>query len=103
MLVMTLQLHGHQVFEAATGHEGIAQARLHTPDLVLIDIGLPDVEGYAVARALRDSLNSTVRLIALTGYGGPADRARSQEAGFHAHLLKPVDPSRLVGVLETLM
>ena len=102
MLVTALRLFGHEVFEAATGREGIEQAERHGPDVVLVDIGLPDIQGYDVARALRRSGGSTARIVALTGYGGPADRERSAEAGFDAHLLKPIDPIRLVGVLEDL-
>ena len=103
MLVAALQLDGHQMFEAATGRDGIEQAKLNSPDVVLIDIGLPDIDGYAVAKELRRTAGSGVRLIALTGYGGTADRARSEEVGFQAHLLKPIDPSDLGDVLERLM
>jgi PAS domain S-box-containing protein len=102
MLVTALRLSGHHVFHAATGREGIAQAALHSPDVVLIDIGLPDMQGYDVARELRHTLDSGVRLVALTGYGGPINRARSKEVGFHEHLLKPIDPLRLVAMLEDL-
>jgi CheY-like chemotaxis protein len=67
---------------------------------VLVDIGLPDMQGYDVGLELRKSLAPGTRLIALTGYGGPRDLARSQAAGFHAHLLKPIDPNRLLNALE---
>jgi len=102
MLASALRLQGHEVFEAATGRTGIEQARLHPVDVVLVDIGLPDILGYEVARELRNSADASVRLIAITGYGAATDRARSQEAGFHAHLLKPIDPVRLAAALENL-
>ena len=103
MLVSALRLYGHEVFEAANGRDGIEQAARHSPDVVLVDIGLPDIQGYEVARVLRRNGASSTRIVALTGYGGPLDRARSKEAGFDAHLLKPIEPGRLVGVLDGLV
>ena len=89
-LATLLRLAGHEVEEAATGREALASAERNPPDLVLLDIGLPDLDGYQVASALRASLGDRVRLVALTGYGQPGDRERVREAGFDAHLLKPV-------------
>jgi PAS domain S-box-containing protein len=103
MLVTALRMYGHEVFEAATGRDGIEQARRHDPEVVLVDIGLPDIQGYEVAQTLRRTGPSGVRLVALTGYGRPVDRARSEEAGFDAHLLKPIDPAHLVGILDALI
>jgi signal transduction histidine kinase/CheY-like chemotaxis protein len=102
MLVTALQLFGHDASGASTGGEGLRMAVQLAPDVVLVDIGLPDIEGYEVARALRGKLAPGARLIAVTGYGRSADRARSEQAGFHAHLLKPVDPRRLLSALQTL-
>jgi signal transduction histidine kinase len=102
MLAGALRLRGHEVFEAHTGRTGIEQARLHPVDVVLVDIGLPDILGYEVAKELRSSADPDVRFIAITGYGAAADRARSRASGFHAHLLKPIDPVRLAGMLENL-
>jgi signal transduction histidine kinase len=102
MLVTALQLFGHDASGASTGGEGLRMALQLAPDVVLVDIGLPDIEGYEVARALRGKLAPGARLIAVTGYGRSADRARSEQAGFHAHLLKPVDPGRLLSTLQTL-
>jgi CheY-like chemotaxis protein len=65
------------------------------PDVILVDIGLPDLDGYDVARQIRAILGSSVRLIALTGYGQASDRQRSLEAGFDAHLVKPVSTQAL--------
>jgi CheY-like chemotaxis protein len=70
------------------------------PDVVLCDIGLPGLDGYGVASALRRGPETAaVRLIAVTGYGDEEDRRRSREAGFDVHLVKPVDPERLLGHL----
>jgi two-component system CheB/CheR fusion protein len=89
-LRLALQLEGHEVEVAHDGPAGIAQARALTPEVVLCDIGLPDMDGYAVARALRQEpgLRDTF-LVALTGYALPEDRTRASEAGFDAHLTKP--------------
>jgi PAS domain S-box-containing protein len=89
-LAALLRLAGHEVAEAATGREALAAAERQPPEVVLLDIGLPDLDGYQVAAALRASLGDRVRLIALTGYGQPGDRERVRGAGFDAHLLKPV-------------
>jgi CheY-like chemotaxis protein len=71
------------------------------PDIALVDVGLPGLDGYEVARRVRaDAVGGKVRLVALTGYGLPDDHRRSQEAGFDAHLVKPVDPGRLAAVIE---
>jgi signal transduction histidine kinase len=102
MLVAALRMFGHDVSAAATGGEGVEKAVHLSPDVVLIDIGLPDIQGYDVARELREKLAPGTRLVALTGYGGLADRAKSEKAGFDAHLLKPVEPERLMSALESL-
>jgi CheY-like chemotaxis protein len=101
-LAASLVMHGHEVVAAASGQEGIEAAVSFAPDVVLLDIGLPDIDGYEVARRLRDKLECPARLVALTGYGQPEDRARAKEAGFDAHLVKPVEPARLLQVLESL-
>lgn len=102
MLALTLEAYGHEVLQAATGREAIELAAQHSPDVVLVDIGLPDIEGYAVGRELRQLFGARVHLIALTGYGQPQDRARSQQAGFDAHLVKPVEPAKLAETLQLL-
>jgi CheY-like chemotaxis protein len=88
-----LSLHGHEVEIATAGRAGLAAARAFRPQVVLCDIGLPGgMDGYAVARAIRGEPSlSAVRLIALSGYGQEEDRRRSREAGFDAHVIKPVD------------
>src|SRR6266508_2176055 len=87
---------GHRVIAAGDGHSGLALALHHQPEVVLIDLGLPGLDGYEVARALRGSATGkTAALIAVTGYGQAEDRRRSKEAGFDAHLVKPVSQSLL--------
>jgi len=100
MLATTLRSSGHEVFVAATGGAAVEEAALRAPDVVLIDIGLPDIDGYEVAQRVRGELGQAVRLVALTGYGQPRDRVRSARSGFDAHLVKPVEPARLVEVLR---
>jgi CheY-like chemotaxis protein/anti-sigma regulatory factor (Ser/Thr protein kinase) len=101
-LACTLERYGHEVLSAATGQEGIDTALSARPDIALVDIGLPDVDGYEVARRLRERLAHGIRLVALTGYGQPQDRARARAAGFDAHLVKPIEPDQLAQTLETL-
>ena len=73
----------------------VEAARLHRPDLVLIDIGLPGFDGYEVARRIRRDLGPAVRLVAVTGYGQAEDRRLTAAAGFNIHLVKPVSPEQL--------
>jgi CheY-like chemotaxis protein len=87
-----LRIWGHEVRIAYEGLGALDQARIETPDIVLLDIGLPGMDGYEVARALRSQPGlERTRLIALTGYGQDADRHRSSQAGFDHHFVKPVD------------
>jgi PAS domain S-box-containing protein len=97
-----LATYGHEVLSAATGQQGIDAAISALPDVVLVDIGLPDLDGYEVARRLRRQLATRIPLVALTGYGQPEDRARATDAGFDAHLVKPIEPAKLAQVLEDL-
>jgi CheY-like chemotaxis protein len=97
-LAMLMSSWKHEVVFAMTGPEGVDRARELRPDVALIDIGLPGFDGYEIARRIRSEGSAWargVRLIALTGYGQAADRARALEAGFDVHLLKPVDPAKL--------
>jgi CheY-like chemotaxis protein len=97
-----LELEGHRVEAAASGPHGLEMARRRPPDVALVDIGLPEVDGYEVARRFRAMGPQRPYLIALTGYGNPDDVKRAREAGFDAHLLKPVDPDALARVLNTI-
>jgi CheY-like chemotaxis protein len=99
-LQLLLELSGHTVVVAHSGPEGLKSARAHQPDVILCDIGLPGMNGYEVAQAVRkcDDLKS-VFLIAMTGYGQDEDRRRALEAGFDHHLTKPVEPEMLERLL----
>jgi signal transduction histidine kinase/ActR/RegA family two-component response regulator len=100
-LVMILELLGHVVRVVHHGRDGIAEARADAPDLMLIDIGLPEMNGYEVAQVIRgDKSLRHLTLIALTGYGEPKDRARAMAAGFDYHVVKPVDLDVLGDLVE---
>jgi PAS domain S-box-containing protein len=99
-LRMALELSGQRVRTAEDGAHAVEEARQHPPDTAVIDVGLPDMDGYQVARAVRALPGGDrVHLIALTGYGQPADRERALRAGFDSWLVKPIDPSVLLGVI----
>jgi PAS domain S-box-containing protein len=100
-LAMLLEINGHRVYTAHDGPAAIESSRAHKPDVMLLDIGLPGMDGYEVARRLRalPELSGAV-LVALTGYGQDEDRRRSAAAGFDHHLVKPVDPQTLIDVLS---
>jgi PAS domain S-box-containing protein len=100
-LQAVLELGGHEVRVASSGPEGIRIAHDLRPQVVLCDIGLPDMDGYAVANAFRtDSELRSTFLIALTAYARPEDVARATAAGFHRHLAKPVSPERLMELIS---
>ena len=101
-LRMLLELDGHAVEAAAEGKEALDLARAKDPDIALVDIGLPGIDGYEVARQMRSRDPKRPLLIALTGYGQPEDRRRATEAGFDSLLVKPVDPAALTDLLATL-
>ncbi len=96
-MAMLLQLCGHQTWLAFDGSSAVSLAAEHSPDVVVLDIGLPGMDGYQVARTLRGlPQTSDSLLIALTGYGQEQDRQRSKAAGFSQHLVKPVDVESLL-------
>lgn len=102
MLAAMLRAKGHEVREAADGPGAVHAILAHAPDVAIIDIGLPGFDGYEVARRVRRHLApARCRLVALTGYGQPQDQQRSRDAGFQAHLVKPVDPLRLEEVMAS--
>jgi len=94
-----LEEEGHEVRTAGDGVEGVELALAYQPEVALVDIGLPRLDGYAVARSLREALGPHVLLVALTGYGLPEDRRRALESGFDAHLTKPVTLSAILELL----
>jgi signal transduction histidine kinase/ActR/RegA family two-component response regulator len=95
MLRMMLEIEGHRVHEAEDGPSGVEAARAVRPDVALIDIGLPGFDGYEVARRVRGEQGNSMRLIAVSGYGQAEDRQWSRDAGFDAHLVKPVAAEQL--------
>ena len=94
-LALLLQCEGYNVTMAHDGASALKQASEVPPDLVLLDIGLPGIDGFEVARRLRQQGLSKTTLVALTGYGGAADVQQALEAGFDHHVLKPVPLERL--------
>jgi signal transduction histidine kinase/ActR/RegA family two-component response regulator len=103
-LRMCLELAGCSVVCAEDGPGGVEAARTERPDVALVDIGLPGLDGYDVARRIRaDPAGGQIHLVALTGYGQAEDRRRAEEAGFDAHLVKPVAPDALLDLLAARM
>jgi CheY-like chemotaxis protein len=99
-LSLLLELSGHEVRVAHLGETALSLAQAFRPDVALLDIGMPDLSGYEVARALRQEPWAThLQLIALTGWGQDHDRRAAMEAGFDHHLTKPVDPDQLDGLI----
>ncbi len=90
-LGLILKAWGYQASQAEDGVAGLELILQEKPQLALIDIGLPGLDGLSVAREVRDKLGKRICLIAITGYGQPEDRVRSYDAGFDFHLVKPVD------------
>jgi two-component system CheB/CheR fusion protein len=100
-LAMLLEIDGHEVRVAHGGRAALALAQAFRPDVVLLDLGMPDLSGYEVAAALRqEPWGRGIRLVALTGWGQDRDRQRSKEAGFDRHLTKPIDPNALSAILS---
>jgi CheY-like chemotaxis protein len=99
-LAMLLSLEGHETFTAFTAGDALADAPRFRPDVILLDIGLPEMDGYQVARLLRTMVElEGTRFVALSGYGTSGDRQRAHAAGFDDHLVKPVEFESLLRVL----
>jgi CheY-like chemotaxis protein len=100
-LGMLLRLYGYEVELASDGPSACQAILASLPDVVLLDIGLPKMDGWEVAKRIREqSVWKRPLLVAMSGYGTEADRLRSQEAGIDLHLLKPVDPEELRKLLS---
>lgn len=99
LLELLLRRRGHTVRAAPDGEEAIRVALDWRPDVALVDLGLPGVDGFGVGERIRDAWADAVYLVALSGYGRDADRERTREAGFDAHLVKPVEMSDLERLL----
>ena len=101
MFRIVLEHAGHSVYEAENGYRGLELLETENPEVAIIDIGLPGLDGYQVARRIREQPNGrAMLLLALTGYGFPSDYERSTEAGFDYHLVKPVDPYDVARLLS---
>ena len=101
-MTVLLELWGHEVRIAYSGQEAVGMASAEPPDAVLLDIGLPGMNGYEVARRLREVPGcASALLVAVTGYGQEEDRRRSRESGFDHHLTKPVEPAILQDLLAS--
>jgi signal transduction histidine kinase len=102
-LATLLELGGHEVFSASNGALALESAERHLPDVALLDIGMPKLDGYEVARRIRSQpWGQRITLVALTGWGQDSDRRRSGEAGFDSHLVKPLDLDKLTELLGRL-
>jgi CheY-like chemotaxis protein len=99
MLRLSLAMAGHRVAVAETGREAVSRVAELRPDAMIVDLGLPDIDGYEVARLVRAALGEKILLVAVTGYGRAEDVARAKAAGYDAHLLKPATVESLASIL----
>lgn len=100
---MILELDGHEVRTAYDGEKALQIAEQFTPQIALLDIGMPNLDGYQTARRIRGQpWGSAMLLIALTGWGQEQDRRQAAEAGFNCHLVKPVDPQTIGALIEQM-
>ena len=102
-LAMMLSIMGHETRTAHDGESAVATAESFLPDVILLDIGLPKLNGYEVAQRIRESVwGQSMFLIAVTGWGQEEDRQRSSEVGLNVHMVKPVEPAALERLLSEL-
>jgi len=101
-LAMLLRIKGHDVRTAHDGLQGIESAASFLPELILMDIGMPRLNGYEACRRIRSqSWGADIVIVAVTGWGQEEDRVRSAESGFDHHLVKPIEPAAVEKILET--
>ena len=99
-LAILLRMDGHDVTVVHNGRQAVATIDSFRPDIALLDIGMPELSGYEVARRVREGpLGSSITLVAVTGWGQASDKARAADAGFNHHLTKPIEPNALAKVL----
>jgi PAS domain S-box-containing protein len=104
LLAEVLRMTGYEVVTAYDGVDGLAEAEASLPDVVVLDLGMPRLDGYGACRALRATdWGRQMKVLALSGWGQPADRDRTREAGFDQHLVKPVDPETLIQAIEQVL
>src|SRR5204862_6686832 len=103
-MAAVFRLQGQEVFVAYDGESGFELAAEHHPRIALLDIGLPSMDGYELARRIRQApWGEDMLLVALTGWGQEQDRRKSSEAGFDAHLVKPMEAGQLSADLQSLL
>jgi len=102
LFCLLLQRQGHRVEEADDGEEGLQRLLELRPDIAFVDVGLPELSGYEVARRAREIVGEAVRLVAITGYGQPEDARQAREAGFDQHLVKPVSSDQVRDAIAAL-
>lgn len=100
MLSVVIELLGHESVRCATGEEAVERITTWRPHVALVDVGLPDMSGYDVARTVRSTVGKDVVLVALTGWNRDEDLLRAQEAGFDRHVVKPLDLPQLRSLLD---
>ena len=101
MLAALVRQLGHDVVVVHDGPSALQAAQAYRPEIILLDLGMPDMNGFEVARALRErGIAPTPRIVAVTGWGKPEDERRTREAGFDMHLIKPVEESQIRQVLR---
>jgi len=99
-----LENSGHHVIQAFDGHKGVELAKESTPDLILLDIQLPKMNGYEVARQLRsDPALVSIPIVAITSYAMPGDREKALEAGCNGYIKKPIDPDTFIAEIENFL
>ena len=104
LLKATFRNSGLRVITAGTGTQALELARTERPDLVLLDVGLPEMNGYEVCQALKtDPETSVIRVVMLTARAGPADKRLADEAGADAYLTKPFSPSKLLDAVRSVL
>ena len=102
-LAMLMEITGNKTYLAHDGVEAVKAVEKYRPEVVLLDIGLPQLDGYEVCRRVREQAwGKDIVVIALTGWGQDDDRRKSEEAGFNGHLVKPVDYDKLLDLLASL-
>jgi CheY-like chemotaxis protein len=100
LVTFILEKYDYKVIQARNGPQGIQIARQNSPDLILLDIQLPIMDGYDVARELRKFLGKTVPIIAITSYAMPGDREKALEAGCSDYITKPINPDTFISNIE---
>lgn len=103
MLARSLELKGFKVESASNGLEGLSRFDAFLPQVAIVDIGLPDIDGYELARRVRLKNHSKVLMVAVTGYGQEEDRRKALDAGFDMHLVKPIDPTELASAIAPFL